>query len=175
MAATSRNFLLRKRTWLVTVLAAGVFIGSKFPGLWRGFGGGGEGMIPFGTSGPAGGEPDSTDTNSPDSDPSDDRESTTAEGSGSNEQTAEKSEPAVVTVVIAERSFLLRSPDEDQSITTAEVVDLVKRAVGDADGIRLRIIRDPSSRPSAETALQDALADGGILEQEILWIPAAGE
>ncbi|MCY2965386.1 MAG: hypothetical protein NT069_17430 [Planctomycetota bacterium] len=175
MAVTSRNFLLKKRTWLVTVLAAGVFIGSKFPGLWRGFGGGGEGMIPFGTSGPAGEGNDSTDIDSTDTDATDRTESDPVEKTASNDENPPESEPSVVTVVISERSFLLRSPDEERSITTAKVVDLVKRAIGDADGIRLRIIRDPSSRPSAETALQTALAEGGIGEEEILWVPATGE
>lgn len=168
MAANVRSWLLKKRTWLGVAVAAGVLVGMNLPDFWKGFGGGG-GPNPLGLGPPAGNRPAPSDTDAKEpavSTVTHTRESEGARSSGLS--------PAI-KVVIAERSLWLRSGDEERPIEVAEVVELVKRSAGDADGIRLRIYRKPSSRPSAESALQSALADAGIPENAILWAPTASD
>lgn len=171
MAEPSRNFLLRKRTWLVGAMAAGVMIGARFPHLWKGLGTG------WGLGTPGSGDSASTTGDSSESS-SEDQAGSTSDVLASLPAAEPLPAPETIefiTVLIQERSFSLRSAGETEPIEIAEILDLVKRAVGDADGIRLRIVRDPSSRPSAETALQSALAEAGISEHEVLWVPTAAE
>lgn len=76
----------------------------------------------------------------------------------------------VVKVVIADRSYFLRSADGDQPIELDQLVSQAKAAKGDEDGIRIRIYRKLSSRTAAEIALQDALAAGGIGNEQAVWV-----
>ncbi len=76
----------------------------------------------------------------------------------------------VVKVVIADRSYFVRSTESDQATDLAELVELVNSASGDDDGIRVRIYRKPTSRTSTELALRDALLEAGVNENQITWV-----
>lgn len=165
MAAKGRNWLLKKRTWLGAAVAAGVIIGMNFPEFWKGFGGGGPNLIGLGPSG-TGSQTLLVSTNS--------QPARAPERTGGTKESAPEI-PETIKVVIAERSFSLRSNEGEQPVELAEVIRQVRRATGDADGIRLRIYRKSSSRPSAESALQSALAEAGIPEDAVLWVPGTGD
>lgn len=164
----TRSWLFKKRTWFAVVAAAGVILGVNLPDFWKGFGGGGPGFLGFGP--PAGNGPAESET-TPRAAVSTVSQTTESEG----ESVRAGGPSSVVKVVISERSLWLRTREGDRPIEVAEVVDLVKLAPADADGIRLRIYRKPSSRPSAESALQSALTDAGIPENAILWVPGTND
>jgi hypothetical protein len=77
----------------------------------------------------------------------------------------------VVKIVIADRSYFLRSAEGDQPIELDQVVELANAAQGDEDGIKIRIYRKLSSYSSAEVALQDALVAAGVDDKQIVWPP----
>jgi hypothetical protein len=172
MAATSRSWLSMKRTWLGAAVAAGVILGINFPQFWK-VGDGGSGSIGLGTP--------VADAPSPKEAAEKAASEATVKETGLSKEVAPKdggettTVPPVIKVVIAERSFALRSGKGERPTEVSEVVNLVKKAAGDADGIRLRIYREPSSRPSAEDALRTALADAGISESAVAWMPTATE
>ncbi|MSR56370.1 MAG: hypothetical protein EXS05_01695 [Planctomycetaceae bacterium] len=167
MAVKARNWLFMKRTWLGIAVAAGVLVGVNFPEFWKGFGGGGANPLGVGSSGAN--DPDISETAAKIPTVSPVKQTKVSDEPGSGRV------PVAIKVVIAERSFSLSSNEGERPIDVAEVVELVKRTRGDADGIRLRIYRKPSSRPSAETALQNALTEAGIGEDAVLWVPATSD
>lgn len=77
----------------------------------------------------------------------------------------------VVKVVIADRSYFLRSAEGDQPIELDQVVAQAIAAKGDEDGVKIRIYRKLSSYTSAELALQDALVAAGVSDKQIVWPP----
>ncbi len=102
-------------------------------------------------------------------------------GTGSHEGRA--TAPAIPTVVIDEREFYLEqsgggetmliptdAAQEDRLIPTdvEHITVLVRKTKPNDDGIRVQIKRRRSSRPSAETALNNALHQAGITEEQIL-------
>lgn len=90
---------------------------------------------------------------------------------------------AIPTVVIDERQYFLENHGGDvtrliptdvsaetQLIPTdvAHIVALVQQTEPNDDGIRVQIKRRRSSRPSAETALDKALHEAGVTDEQIL-------
>lgn len=171
MAAKSRSWLLKKRTWLGAAAAVGVLIGINFPEFWKGFGGGGASL--FGTGSQPEDDSGSTKTAAHIAQVSNVKSS--GQGKSDSDETLDET-PDVVRVLIAERAFAIVNDEGDERpASLAQIVRLARRVPGDVDGIKLRVERKPSSRYSAEEALREALADAGVSEEAILWVPAASE
>lgn len=166
MEQKSRSWLFRKRNILGAALIAGVIVGQYLPDFWNGFGGGSITGVGLGDP-QSGGSLDSSDGS---------KDSAVDPPKG-NDAAKElpKNVPPVIKVVIDDRSYYLRSSDGDRPTSIAEVIGLVKAAAGDADGIRLRIYRKGTSRPSAENALQDAIMEAKISEAAVFWSPTTTE
>lgn len=156
MEEKSRGWLFRKRTVLGAALIAGVIVGQYLPDFWNGFGGGSTVGIGIGDSGSGTKGETSTDT---------------TEIPADEEIKLPANVPAVIKVVIDDRSYFIRSAEGDRPVEIAEVIALVKAAAGDADGIRVRVYRKGTSRPSAENALQDAFVAAKISDNAIVWVP----
>lgn len=162
--------LLSKRNILGAVLAAGIAVGLYLGDIWKGFGGGTS--LGIGIS-------DSSSQNS-----SEGSEEGQKGGSGPvkvvmNEDAPPESPAAalpaspvthVLKIVIADRSYFVRSPEGDQPTELKDVINQAKVATGDEDGIRVRVYRKLTSRPAAEIALNDALIAAGLNEDQIVWV-----
>lgn len=75
-----------------------------------------------------------------------------------------------VVVIDAQEYFLeKRTPDGTQYVATPleQIVEMARQAEPDADGIRVQIKRRGSSRQSAEAALDAALREAGLGEEQI--------
>ena len=162
MENNSRGWLFRKRNVLGAALVAGVIVGMYLPDFWNGFGGGsitgvGLGDPKSGTHGELAddskGKP--ADTEKP----------------AEPDITLPVNVPPVIKVLIDDRSYFIRSAVGDRKVEIAEVIALAKAAAGDADGIRVRVYRKGSSRPSAENALQDAFNEAKINDNAVFWVP----
>ncbi len=169
MVQNSGSRLLSTRNVLGAVLVAGIAAGVYLGGVWKGFGGGSMQGIGIGDPSPTptqkssdskvGAKGDTKSVVVTDSDP--DREKTS---------TVSGPAPQVVKVVIADRSYFLRSADGDQAAELKQVVSVAKTAIGDEDGIRVRVYRKLSSRTAAEIALRDALVAAGITDEQTAWV-----
>ncbi|MGD9854783.1 MAG: hypothetical protein AB7U20_07510, partial [Planctomycetaceae bacterium] len=113
-------------------------------------------------------------------------ESSEVAGSGESELARDaggRISPEIPTVVIDERQFYMEKSGGDATkliptdatantelipTDVTHIVTLVEQAEPNADGIRLQIKRRRSSRPSAETALDEALHKAGVTEDQIL-------
>ena len=156
MEEKSRSWLFRKRTVLGAALIAGVIVGQYLPNFWNGFGGGSS--VGVGIGDPAPGtksEPSTDSTDKP----------------ATDEITLPTNVPPVIKVVIDERSYFIRSSEGDRPVEITEVIALAKAAAGDADGIRVRVYRKGTSRPSTENALQEAFNEAKISDTAVFWIP----
>ncbi len=147
---------MKKRYILGAALVAGVIVGQYLPNFWKGFGGGSIVGVGIGDPAPATlGEPPVDPTSKP------------VEG----DVKPPTNVPPVIKVVIDDRSYFIRSAEGDRPVEIAEVIALAKAAAGDADGIRVRVYRKGSSRPSAENALQDAFNEAKIGDTAVFWVP----
>lgn len=166
MENNSRGWLFRKRNILGAALIAGIIVGQYLPNFWNGFGGGS-------TIGVGLGDPKSG-TNA---DPTDDATDKPTDTSKPAEEDIKLpvNVPPVIKVVIDDRSYFIRSPEGDRPVEIAEVIALAKAAAGDADGIRVRVYRKGTSRPSAENALQDAFNEAKISDTAVFWVPTTTE
>jgi len=175
-AAVGQNWLFQKRTWLGAAVAAGVLVGINMPEFWKGPGtGGGTSVVP-GTQSATAPEADlaKTDKTPVTKTVSENTPLTSPNSSPSTPPMVDK--PSVVKVSVAERTFSLRSEEAgERPIELPELIDMVKSAKGNVDGIRLRIYRQPSSRASAENDLQGALDDAGIRAESVEWVPTSTE
>lgn len=81
----------------------------------------------------------------------------------------------VLSVLIDERSFLLAVPTEAgtvyQPLQLDRAAQLAGRVPGDSNGIRVRILRRETARPSAEQSLMAELKQMGI-DKDALYMPA---
>lgn len=179
--AGGRNLLFQKKTWIAGAVAAGVLVGINMPEFWKGPGTG-SGTTGVGIGTPSANAPETADPKSDSSELASVAKKIVKESASTNDQqstadqaaaTAPAEKPDVVKVVVAERAFALRSEKGERPIQLPEIIELVKQAPGDTDGIRLRIYRKPSSRASAEDALQTALSDAGIREDVVEWVPTS--
>jgi len=78
----------------------------------------------------------------------------------------------VATVIIDDRQYLLQTGETQTPKTLEQIVATAQAAPGNADGLKLKVVRRPSSRSSVEVALQDALKAAGLPETAIYWVPA---
>ncbi len=147
--------LLSTRNLLGAVLVAGIAAGVYLADFWKGFGWGG---------GPQGVAGNSSTTSKPKS-----ADSKTSSKEASPMDKTSTVSGKVVKVVIDNRSYFLRTADGDQATELNDLVSLARAAAGDEDGIRIRIYRKKSSRPSAEEALRDALVAAGVPEEQAAW------
>ncbi|MCA9038056.1 MAG: hypothetical protein KDA91_23185, partial [Planctomycetaceae bacterium] len=77
----------------------------------------------------------------------------------------------VLTVLIDERSYLLQLPSDSdpvyRPVELARLIQLLPMAKGDANGIRVRILRRENARASAEEKLKLELSHGGAGESSV--------
>ena len=93
-----------------------------------------------------------------------------------DERTARSDPPLqpgdVLNVVIDGRDYAVRQVIDGEErlhpMSLPEIVELAQAAPGNNEGIRVRVLRRESSRPTAEQALEQALLDAGIEPGEIL-------
>lgn len=155
----------RKRHILSAALVAGIGLGV-YLGQFKGFGLGGGSHIGIGTSdgaveGDAQVVAESSAPIATPLEPAKDEEAISASD--------------VVRVVIDERKFLVRSRKKEGGGVPMELpklIELIKQAPGDADGIRVRISMTTNARASAEEGLRKELEAAGIDDSSILWLPA---
>ena len=168
---------MKKRTATVGggLIALGILVGM-FLNLFRGPGGGGDGSNMLVQSS---GE-ESLSIEEPESETAAD-ESTDVPVHNASQQNNIDSQPAavaaapqVVDVVVDDRQYHIRKTGEDGReqlvpIALQELVETVRRASGNEDGIRVRIVRRDSSRAAAEKLLHESLLDAGVAETAMQW------
>ena len=75
-------------------------------------------------------------------------------------------------MLIDERQFLIQIATTPTPLfrpsPLARIVELAARAPGDTNGIRVRILRRETARPSAENELREVLKSVGLLDDAIL-------
>jgi len=164
MAERSRGLLFRKRNILGAALLAGIGLGV-YLGQWGGFGffGSGKGI---GTG--QGDGLSQTQVNSASSSSQSSKRST-AETLEKESETDKVTD--VVSVVIEEKQFLRLDGKKTTPMTLAKLIDLVKEAPGNDDGVRLKIYEKESARASAEEALKTALEKADVPAEAIFWVP----
>ena len=82
--------------------------------------------------------------------------------------------PDVVRILIDERQYYLRSENrggQDLLIELPRLIDLILQAPGDDDGLRVRVYRRSTARASAEEKLKTAMAEAGVNDASIFWVP----
>ncbi|MDB5342874.1 MAG: hypothetical protein JWP89_1251 [Schlesneria sp.] len=141
---------------LIAGIAAGVYLGDFMKG--PGWGGSSKG-------------PGNSTSTSTGKDGTADKKPVTDKTEVAPEKIAALPQTPVVKVVIADRSYFLRSAEGDQPIELDQVVAQATAAKGDVDGIRIRVYRKLSSRTAAEIALRDALAAAGVGDDQTVWVP----
>lgn len=159
--------LLSKRNILGTVLAIGIAVGVYLGDLWKGFG--------TGNSGSDAAKKTTTETKKGDSTKDDTPtlamvDSTSITKPPSKSATGSDAVPQVVKVIVADRSYFVRTAEGDEASDLKSIVALAKSAIGDVDGIRIRVYRRPTSRTAAEIALSEALTAAGITEEQTVWV-----
>jgi hypothetical protein len=75
----------------------------------------------------------------------------------------------VLHVRIDGRNYAIVGAEGDTSLPLDQLVEKVHNYPGDAQGIRVRVSRLPSSKTTAELQLRDALVKAGLSEDEIDW------
>ena len=166
MAENGRGLLFRKRNVLGAALVAGIGLGV-YLGQFKGFGLGGGSHFGIGTSDGGPGEGAASQTVAAVSEPV----VKPLESTKSDEALAASD---VIRVVIDEREFLVRSGkkgDAGVAVTLPKLMELIEKAPGDADGIRVRISMKANARASAEEKLRKELEAAGIDDAAILWVP----
>lgn len=159
--------LLSKRNILGTVLAIGIAVGVYLGDLWKGFGTGHSGSDTAKKTKTEAKERDST---------KDDTQTLAVVDDASISKPASKpttgsdAVPQVVKVIVADRSYFVRTAEGDEAADLKSIVALAKSAIGDVDGIRIRVYRRPTSRTAAEIALSEALVAAGITEEQTVWV-----
>ena len=158
---------MKKRYILGAALIAGVIVGQYLPNFWKGFGGGS--TIGVGIGDPTSGDVSSETGTNPAETPAEppDKPRTALPGTAPELTNV----PAVIKVVIDEKSYFIRSETGDRQVTIPEIIALVRAATGDVDGIRVRIYQKGTSRPSAENALNDAFEQAQISGTAVVWVP----
>ena len=167
MDQNSGSRLLSKRNILGAVLVAGIAAGVYLGNVWKGFGGGSIQGIGIGDPSP---KPTQKSSDSTQAAKNDTKNGVEPKSDPASDKTSTEQAPQVVKVVIADRSYFLRSADGDQAAELKQVVSVAKTAAGDEDGIRVRVYRKLSSRTAAEIALRDALVAAGITDEQTAWV-----
>ena len=164
MSEKSRGFLFRKRNVLGAALIAGIGLGIYLGKSGFDFG--------FGNQGEGGGKSGKAITST---EPARDGLAPPASSDSSDTQRDElpTSVPNDVRVVIDDRRYLLRWNGKEALIALPQLMDLIKKAPGDSDGVRVRIYQKMSARASAEEALKKELISAAIPDTAVLWVPPA--
>lgn len=125
---------------------AGTFLGNWLPKF-----DGGDGVIPV-----QGSKPDLSEktTHPPDAET----------------QTTPAVAPHVLQITIKDRGYWVATDTEGtlQEITLERAVELATATTGDENGIRVRVIRDPTARARAEDNLEQALLKAKIAREAIV-------
>ncbi len=140
---------------VIVVLA--VALAGIFSGLFPGMGGLGEGD---GSDGAARVSVDGEDAvATPDVEPDSEDEAPEADAGPSD----------VVMVLIDGRSYRLQQSGQEPGaeIDLPALIQKVRQAPGNSEGIKLSVSRSKASLPSAEKALEDALKNAGIEEESV--------
>ncbi len=162
--------------------AGAVVVGILLFLVFRGFGSGGTGQS--GSSESSGQSADTDDAlleQSPDGstspDPGSDSRDTQSRGLADPEDDLTPDErnalsSQVLTVLIDERQYMIQIASTPTPLfrptTLTRIATLADRTEGDSNGIRVRILRRETSRPSAENELRDVLKTVDINEDSIL-------
>ena len=160
--------------------AGAVLIGLALFMLFRGFGlGPGNGTGEDGSGGAANQEAEEAEILAADSAPSDKKvqedpgNGTSPQSKGGLTFDEEKAIAGnVLTVLIDEHDYLMQIPGTTDSVyrraELARLVELAKRAKGDTNGIRVRILRRESARASAENQIKADLMHAGLTADAIV-------
>ncbi len=162
--------------------AGAVVVGILLFLVFRGFGSGGTGQS--GSSESSGQSADTDDAllkQSPDGstspDPGSDSRDTQSRGLADPEDDLTPDErnalsSQVLTVLIDERQYMIQIASTPTPLfrptTLTRIATLADRTEGDSNGIRVRILRRETSRPSAENELREVLKTADINEDSIL-------
>ena len=163
MTENSRGFLFRKRNILGAALLAGIGLGVYLGRLNFGWGGGNK----FGI-GSSDGETQATISSA------DPIKALTEPANQEDLNSIPVSN--VVRVLIDNYQFLLRGEKGDAKtvpVDLKKLMELVQAAEGDEDGIRLKIYRNDSTRASSEEKLKQALAEAGVADTAVFWVPTS--
>lgn len=160
--------LLSTRNVLGGVLVAGIAAGLYLGDLFKGFGFGNS--LGLGTGGKSNSSQESKQGTDEGAAKTVVQSKTTITPEPTRKPAKKQNNHHVVKIVIADRSYFVRSTEGDQATDLAELVELVNSATGDDDGIRVRIYRKPTSRTSTELALRDALLEAGVKEEQTVWV-----
>jgi len=168
MNQKSGSKLLSTRNVLGVMLVAGIGLGLYLGDLFKGFGGGSLSGIGIGDPAAA-----SKSSGKSKSDTKASTETTTKSTAAKSDATVTQKAPAstVVKVVIADRSYFIRSATGDEPADLKQVIAQAKEATGDENGIRIRIYRKLTSRTTAENELSDALIAAGVTVDQTIWVP----
>lgn len=162
--------------------AGAVLIGLALFMLFRGFGlGPGDGSGKSGSGGNADAETEKeAEILAADSAPSTSEAEETSDGKTSSRPSTngltfdeEKAIAGnVLTVLIDEHDYLMQIPGTTDAVyrraELARLVELAKRAKGDTNGIRVRILRRESARASAENQIKADLLHAGLTADAIV-------
>lgn len=150
---------MRIRTIAGTVVVLAVALAGILKGLFPNFGGGG------GNGEGAGNGPQ----------PQIEAPQEPTEKPAPDVKTEDREAPEVLTVLIEDRHYAIRQSDGNgetwNRIELERVVELAEQTPGNADGVRVRIIRDESARASAEIELQERLRKAGLSKESIVMAP----
>ncbi|OYW15139.1 MAG: hypothetical protein B7Z55_15240, partial [Planctomycetales bacterium 12-60-4] len=90
---------------------------------------------------------------------------------GVSSETAKGTAPESLRVVIKDRNYYLRSGGSETPIDLDALVSMVQSAIGDDDGIKLRIYRTESARVTAELQLRESLKTVDVADSAIYTSP----
>lgn len=146
---------MRIRTIAGTVVVLALALAGILKGLFPNFGGGGNGDGPG--DGP---RPQADAPEEPAVDPAPDV------------APPDRVPPQVLNVLVEDRHYAVRRTAGGREIWNRveldRVVALAEQTPGNADGVRVRIVRDESARASAEIELHERLLEAGLPKESIV-------
>ncbi len=164
--APKKKMSLRRRLTIaaaVALVALGIWLGKvlQFPG---GFGGSGIGLT---GPGQKQSQPSADDRHKADDSPANGATASVVSHQGKSSVKGEAGGlPELLEIRIEERSYSVRDArDENQPYQTVDLpqlIEQVRRTPGNADGVRVRIVRTAPARYTTETRLYEALERAGI-------------
>lgn len=164
MSQKSRGGLFRTRNILGAALIAGIALGI-YLGQWKGFGLGGGWELGTGD-----GETHVSLNPSGDSI----QKLHTLEPKPEKNEALAVQVPDVVRIVIDDEKYFLRQASDgskDLPMTLPDLIRLIEQAPGDADGLRVRVYEKLTARAEAEENLKKELANAGVPDAAIFWVP----
>jgi hypothetical protein len=160
----------RTRNVLAVALGLGIVAGIWLGDLFKGFGWG-----PGQGPGLGSGESAGNSAGSSSSDGTTDLVGLSRMKSDPDEKTGAGKQGPLIKVLIDDRSYYLQDVDGPEPIELHELVELIRKARPDQDGLRAIIDRTSTSRVTAEVKLFDALKEAGIPANSVYIAPTAVE